>query len=141
MVYLGAGLTLRNSFLLIAEHADNLVKRGIQENRALYDELHIMANQFAKNMPESEIYTDFGRRIHLKPYTKLVSLIEQNRKNGTSNLRALLEVEMNDAFTERKNTARRLGEEAGTKLLLPLFLLLSIVMCIVIVPALTSFHG
>lgn len=141
MVYLGAGLTLRNSFLLIAEHADNLVKRGIQENRALYDELHIMANQFAKNMPESEIYTDFGRRIHLKPYTKLVSLIEQNRKNGTSNLRALLEVEMNDAFTERKNTARRLGEEAGTKLLLPLFLLLAIVMCIVIVPALTSFHG
>lgn len=141
MVYLGAGLTLRNSFLLISEHANSLVKRGIQENRALYDELQTMSNQFAKNIPESEIYSDFGRRVHLKPYTKLVSLIEQNRKNGSGNLRDLMEVEMNDAFTERKNTARRLGEEAGTKLLVPLFLLLTIVMIIVIVPALTSFHG
>jgi 1,4-dihydroxy-2-naphthoate octaprenyltransferase len=50
----------------------------------------------------------------------------------------MLELEMNDAFEHRKTTARRLGEEAGTKLLLPLFLLLGIVMIIVIVPALTA---
>ncbi len=50
----------------------------------------------------------------------------------------MLELEMNDAFEQRKTTAKRLGEEAGTKLLLPLFLLLGIVMVIVIVPALTA---
>ena len=89
-------------------------------------------------MAESDVYNDFSRRINLKPYSKLVSLIEQNRKNGTKNLRVLLELEMNQAFEDRKTTARRLGEEAGTKLLLPLFMLLGIVMAIVIVPALTT---
>ena len=89
-------------------------------------------------MPESEVYLDLGRRINLKSYTKLVTLIEQNRRTGTKNLRSMLELEMNDAFEHRKTTAKRLGEEAGTKLLLPLFLLLGIVMIIVIVPALTA---
>ena len=76
--------------------------------------------------------------MNLKPYTKLVSLIEQNRMNGARNLRAMLELEMEDAFEQRKTTARRLGEEAGTKLLLPLFIMLGIVMIIVIVPAMSA---
>ncbi len=39
------------------------------------------------------------------------------------------------AFEERKARAKRLGEEAGTKLLLPMFLMLAVVLIIVIVPA------
>jgi hypothetical protein len=35
--------------------------------------------------------------------------------------------------------AKRLGEEAGTKLLFPMILMLGIVMVIVIVPAMTGF--
>ena len=97
-----------------------------------------MVIQFRRNMPESEIYRSFGRRVNLKPYTKLVSLIEQNRMNGARNLRAMLELEMEDAFEQRKTTARHLGEEAGTKLLLPLFIMLGIVMIIVIVPAMSA---
>ena len=46
---------------------------------------------------------------------------------------------MSIAWEERKNLARRLGEEAGTKLLLPLFLMLLVVMVIMVVPALFSF--
>ena len=38
-------------------------------------------------------------------------------------------------FEERKARARRLGEEAGTKLLLPMFLMLAEVLVIVVVPA------
>jgi len=138
MVYTGAGLTIKNSFLTISENYDNLIKRKLRPDRPLYKELRTLCNQFQRNMPESEVYIDLGKRINLKPYTKLVSLIEQNRKNGTKNLRSMLELEMNDAFEQRKTTAKRLGEEAGTKLLLPLFLLLAIVMVIIIVPALTA---
>ena len=39
------------------------------------------------------------------------------------------------SFEERKARARRLGEEAGTKLLLPMFLMLAEVLVIVVVPA------
>lgn len=138
MVYIGAGLTVRNALETISQHFDALITRGIKEDRPLYQELRTMVIQFRRNMPESEIYLSFGRRVNLKPYTKLVSLIEQNRMNGARNLRAMLELEMEDAFEQRKTTARRLGEEAGTKLLLPLFIMLGIVMIIVIVPAMSA---
>ena len=45
---------------------------------------------------------------------------------------------MNHAWEQRKTMARRLGEEAGTKLLVPLFLMLGIVMVIIMVPAMMS---
>ena len=47
----------------------------------------------------------------------------------------LLKLESIQAFEERKAQAKRLGEEAGTKLLLPMFLMLAMVLVIVIVPA------
>ncbi len=138
IVYLGAGFTVRNAFERILTHFDALVENSQHENRYLYDELRILSRQLSRNIPESTVYADFARRINLKPYTKLISLIEQNRKNGSKNLRALLSLEMEDAFEQRKTTAKRLGEEAGTRLLLPLFLQLGTVMAIVVVPAMTS---
>ena len=82
---------------------------------------------------------EFGRRCGLQQYMKLSSLLEQNRKNGSKNLRDTLKVEMAEAFEQRKHQARRLGEEAGTKLLLPLFMMLSVVMVVIAVPALMEF--
>lgn len=53
---------------------------------------------------------------------------------------ALLEQEAEEAFEERKNSAKKLGEEAGTKLLFPMLLMLGIVIAIIMVPALLSFQ-
>ena len=47
----------------------------------------------------------------------------------------LLRLEAIQSFEERKARARRLGEEAGIKLLLPMFLMLAEVLVIVVVPA------
>jgi len=52
----------------------------------------------------------------------------------------MLEKESLEAFEERKNMAKRLGEEAGIKLLAPMAIMLIIVMIIVIVPAMLSFQ-
>ena len=50
-----------------------------------------------------------------------------------------MRLEMASAFEERKNLARKQGEEAGAKLLIPLFLMLGVVMAMVMAPALLSF--
>ena len=71
---------------------------------------------------------------------KLGNLLEQNLKQGTSGLNQKLEEEMIHALEERKNMALRLGEEAGTKLLIPMFLMLGIVIVVLIVPAFMSFY-
>ena len=61
--------------------------------------------------------------------------LSQNLRKGTKGLSELLKLESIQAFEERKARAKRLGEEAGTKLLLPMFLMLAVVLIIVIVPA------
>ena len=52
---------------------------------------------------------------------------------------AILGREAEEAYEERKKRARILGEEAGTKLLLPMLLMLVIVMAILMVPAFFAF--
>lgn len=89
-------------------------------------------------MAEGEAYQEFGRRCRLQPYLKLSGLLEQNRRSGTKNMRMILQTEMSDALEQRKNLARRLGEEAGTKLLMPLFFMLGIIMVMIMVPAMMT---
>ena len=49
-------------------------------------------------------------------------------------------MEMEEAFSVRKHMAKRLGEEAGTKLLLPLILQLFVIMLMILYPAMQSLH-
>ena len=51
----------------------------------------------------------------------------------------LLEYESSESFRERKETAKRLGEEAGTKMLFPMLLMMAIVFAIIMVPAVMKF--
>ena len=135
MVFIGAGFGIRGAWEKIVEGYE---RSGIK--RALYTEMKISLGELERGVPEGKVYTDFGRRCGLRPYIKLCSILEQNRKNGGRNIRALLSAEMAEAFLERKNIAKRLGEEAGTKLLIPLFIMLMIVMAIVILPAMLALN-
>jgi flagellar motor component MotA len=63
----------------------------------------------------------------------------QNLKKGSRELVNLLELEAIDAFEERKNQAKKYGEEAGTKMLFPMVGMLVVVMGIIMFPALISF--
>ena len=60
-------------------------------------------------------------------------------KRGSQNLLDLLEREAASASEERKRQARIRGEEASTKLLLPMILQLMVVLVILIVPAFLNF--
>ena len=53
-------------------------------------------------------------------------------------MQQVLDQEMFSAWEQQKNVARRMGEEAGTKLLLPLFLMLFVVMVLVMTPAMMA---
>ena len=68
-----------------------------------------------------------------------MSLLSQNVKKGTRDLLLMMESEEQSALQVRKEIARKKGEEAGTKLLFPMMILLGVVMLIVILPAVISF--
>lgn len=137
-VFLGAGLTVRGAWEQIVRNYERDRKEGKGERYA-YEEMRETLGQMEKKIPEGKAYQEFGRRCGLQPYLKLAGLLEQNRREGTKNLRSAMRLEMAAAFEERKNLARKQGEEAGTKLLIPLFLMLGVVMAMVAAPALLSF--
>ena len=91
--------------------------------------------------PQIYVYEEFGMKCGIKEYMKFSSLIVQNIKKGTKELALLLTLEAKDAFEELKNMSKKYGEEAGTKLLLPMIIMLIVVMAIIMVPALMSFSG
>lgn len=141
MVFIGAGLTIRGAWERMVQDYRAAKEQGRTGPRAAYEEMERTGLQLANGMPEGAAYREFGRRCRLHPYLKLSTLLEQNRKAGMKNLREIMRTEMVDAFELRKNLARRLGEEAGTKLLMPLFLTLGSVMVMIMAPAMMTMAG
>lgn len=155
VLYLGAGMSVRNVFYKCA--ADYQARRaaaGEKKGRALggggaesceggrrylYEEIQLVCNEMDTGIPEADAYMRFGRRCRSRQYTKLCSLLVQNLRRGNDTLLAVLQEEAKSSFEERKNLARELGEEAGTKLLLPMMIMLTITMLLIIVPAYFGF--
>lgn len=130
---LGAGITVKNAWERIA--ADYERRRTEQGVRYAYEEMIVAYHEMQSGVPEAECYERFGRRCELREYRKLATLLSQNLRKGTKGITDLLKAEAEQAFEERKAAAKRKGEEAGTKLLGPMFCMLAMVLIILIVPA------
>jgi len=137
VVFLGAGLPVRKAWAKIVEDYRRTEEKA--GKRAAYEEMAAAYYLMQRGVPEIRAYSEFGNRCRVLPYRKLAGILEQNVKNGSKSLTPVLEAEMEAAFEQRKNLARRLGEEASTKLLLPLFMMLLIVMVMITVPAFLAF--
>ena len=135
VIYMGAGLTVKNAWIRIT---DRYQQTDASEPRAVYEEMSKTSRELEKGVPESKAFADFAGRCQMNCYLKMVSLLEQSRKTGDARAENALLLEAQESFEQRKNIARRLGEEAGTKLMLPLVISLITVMIIVAVPAMMT---
>ncbi|MDE5862837.1 MAG: hypothetical protein K2H34_00630 [Lachnospiraceae bacterium] len=134
VLLLGAGMQVKNIFALLTKENKENDYRSV-----LIKELQQTQRSIELGMAEEQAYYQLGRRLQLPCYIKLMTLLEQNVKRGIKGLTAVFEQEELNALEERKNIARRYGEEAGTKLLGPMILLLLVVMLIIMIPAFMSF--
>lgn len=134
---MGAGMTAKNVWKKIAEDYQEK-KRETGRERAAYEEILYTWKEMQSKIPETECYERFARRCDLVPYMKMGALLAQNLRKGAKGLAEMLYMEAVQALEDRKSRARRLGEEAGTKLLVPMLMMLVIVLTIVIVPAFLS---
>ncbi len=134
VLLLGAGMQIKNIFALLIKEYEGKGKT------ALIDELKVAYHSMEVGMSEEQVYYQLGRRLKLPCYIKLMAILEQNLKKGSKGMKAVMEQEEIQALEERKNLARRYGEEAATKLLGPMMLLLIIIMLIIMIPAFMSFQ-
>lgn len=136
VLMLGAGMQVKHIFAqMLSEYAG----KEPDDREPLMKELRIAQRGFELGMPEEQIYYQLGRRLQIASYIKLMTLLEQNVTRGAKGLTGIFEQEEQAALEERKNLARKYGEEAGTKLLGPMILLLVIVMLMIMIPAFMSF--
>lgn len=136
---LGAGMTVKGAWKKIVLDYKEKTEKNIIPVHFAYEEMLITYYEMEGGVPERVAYDRFGKRCKVQRYLKLSTLLTQNMKKGSRGLASMLEAEVIDAFEERKNQAKRMGEEAGTKLLIPMFMMLTIVIVIVVVPAFLSF--
>ncbi len=131
LLYCGAGMTLRGAFQKIALGAG-------QPYEPIYEEIIYTCREMRSGIPEEEVYERFGKRCGIQEYIRVSTLISQNLKKGSSNLMERLKEEADNASRERIQNCRRAGEEAVTKLLLPMVMMLLVVMVMILLPAFSN---
>ena len=137
-LYHTAGMNPRSIWnLLSSSYARSNKKR----KRYIYEEMLITNRSMQEGQGELSAYDDFAARVALPEYKVFVNLLQQAVTKGRDDFDRVLYEEMDKAEKQESLKVRITGEEAGTKLLIPMFMMLMIVLVIVMVPAFMSFKS
>ena len=130
-LYMGAGASFRTAVSKIVQNANT--------DRFYAKELELVMRELENGISEQQAIEGLSQRCKIPCYMKLSVLMNQHIRKGNNSLQKQLNGEMEKAFEERKNQARKCGEEAGTKLLFPMMLMLLVVLVMIMYPAFVSF--
>ncbi|MCM1258009.1 MAG: type II secretion system F family protein [Roseburia sp.] len=137
---LGAGMTVLAAFTRMDQMYGKLPEGRREKLHPAYAALHQMLIDIENGKSLQRAFQSFGEVCRLQPYRKLVSLLLSCQQMGNRKLMERLNEEADRVFSERKHLARKLGEEAGTKMLFPMMLMMLLVMGIILVPAMLSLN-
>lgn len=137
---LGAGMTILTAFTRMDQMYGKLPEGRREKLHPAYANLHQMLIDIENGKSQQRAYLSFGEACKLQPYRKLVSLLLSCQQMGNRKLTERLNEEADRVFSERKHLARKLGEEAGTKMLFPMMLMMVLVMGIILIPAMLSLN-
>ena len=130
---LGTGTTVKNAWEKIVQNYE--LQREQIGKQAVYEEMLCTYREMQGGISEVEAYEKFGKRCGVALYIKFGAMLAQNLRKGSKGISDLLQMEAIQSFENRKSAAKRLGEEAGTKLLMPMLGMLLVVLVMVMVPA------
>lgn len=132
---LAAGNSVRQAFVRLASEYE----KNHGPAHVLAAELRVTKQELDNGRSETVVYEDFGRRIGVLAYRRMASLLTQSVSRGVQGMRNLLLQEAKEVMAQEKAHIRQKGEQAGTKLLLPMMGMLFLVFAILLVPAFQSF--
>ena len=128
---------LVNAGMTISKAWEKIINEN-KKDHLLYDEMRFALMEIKAGKPEGVAYEEFARRCHVKEITKFVSVIVMNLRRGGSEVVPVLQAQGNECWEMRKNAARQMGEEASTKILIPLMIMFLGIVLIVSTPAVMS---
>ena len=134
-ILMGSGMTVEQAWNRITARYLDKRKNNDENIMPAYEEMLVTEREISGR----KAYAGFAERVKLPCYQKLVRIILQSIHKGSKGVCEMLEKESEDAFDERRLLALKLGEEAGTKMLMPMMIMMAIVIAIVIAPAIIDF--
>lgn len=137
VLFVGAGMTVRGALQKIAGDYEQNRRTGMKVSPA-YEELLYTCRELRSGISEGAAYEHFGKRAGMQEYIRLSTLLTQNLKRGNSSLLERLREEADKVSEERLQQSRKLGEEAGTKLLVPMVMMLAVIMVMIMIPAFSA---
>ncbi|MDD3222413.1 MAG: type II secretion system F family protein [Clostridia bacterium] len=139
ILLIGSGMTVRSAWeKMILDYQEWCQNTG--KVRWGYEEMMIAQREMNYGVSELKAYENFGRRCGTQNYIRFASLLIQQIRRGAKGMNQLLAQEVGEAEIIRRENARKMAEEAGTKLLFPMVLLMTVVFAMLIVPAFLSMN-
>ena len=133
VLLMGAGMNMDGVFRRMGENYRLQRKRGTMQRHEVYELVLQTTQEIHDGLGDVRAYERFGERCAIPEYRRLASYISQNLRKGTKALGAILEKEAQDALLRRKNMAHKYAQEAGTKLVFPMMLMLMMLMAIIMI--------
>ncbi len=133
-ILMGAGMSFRKALERIISKYVTGIQHG-KNPRAGFEEMVRTYRMINDGRGEIQALEELAKSSESKEYRKLAMMLVQNLRKGSKDLLVALEKEEKNAFEMRKQNAIRAGEEASTKLLVPMTGMLFIVIVILMVPA------
>ncbi len=130
---INAGMTMSKAWEKISTDCSKMGDFYTEVNKTVID--------IKSGKSEAEAFSQFAKRVKTPEISRLMSTIVQSTKRGGNDLVLSLRLLSNECWEMRKNAIKRLGEEASTKLLIPMMIMFFAIIVIVITPAIISMQG
>lgn len=111
---------------------ENIAQNG---EGIIYEEMRkTIADMKTQGTSEMQAYINFGTRCAIPRITKFISMMVQNIKKGSDDLISFLMYESSSCWSEKKNRAKIQGEKAGSKLMIPIFMIMVGILILIMGP-------
>lgn len=137
-LYMGAGLSFPSAVHRISL---DYISRADGKKKYVFEEILRMDAVMKLGEGQQAACMQWGKRFKEPAYQKLSLTLLQVMEKGTREGRTLMNQMEREAFRHRLDQAKTEGEEASTKLLFPMILLLCMVMILIMFPAIVRFQG
>lgn len=120
-----SGMVMRDAWAKVAATGE----------RAIYQEMKITMQEFHNGVSELEAYRNFADRCAIKEIRRFSSTMIQNLQKGNAEIAFFLREMADEMWEEKKHLAKRKGEAANAKLMIPTALIFVGILIMIMVPA------
>ena len=137
----GAGVSIRQAWNIIATRYLDKRQKNLVSEKEVFESVVKMNRRIKEGENEKIAYQKFANETQNHLYHRLIRLLIGNLEKGNKGMQEALAQESSQAYEQRIISAKKIGEEASTRMLVPMMLMMLVVMAIVMVPAMLDFMG